>query len=414
MSDKPPSRIAVLIVGAGKGSRASDATDGIPKQFYEIGGKTLFQWTVDAFAAVPEIAHIACVVPEGADHIWFPRQTFDIGSTTLSIVEGGPTRQLSVLNGLHHLAAHDPDWDVVLIHDAARPFVSSGIIRSVIDLTLDHGGCIAAVPVVDSLKQADCGTNWDDNIVCISGSIRRDGIYQAQTPQGFHFTKILDAHTKALDEGYRDCSDDSVIFETYCGAVVIAAGDRNNWKVTEPDDFETARLLMNARQKPDIMPDIRVGHGYDVHAFEYGTEVILCGITLPHNRSLKGHSDADVGLHALTDAVLGALCDGDIGSHFPPSDEKWKAAPSDQFLAYAITLAEQRQAVITHLDVTLVCEMPKIGPHRDAMRDRIAEITALERDRISVKATTSERLGFTGRKEGISAFATATLVFRSS
>lgn len=412
MTDKQPPQVAVLIVGAGKGSRASEETEGIPKQFYPIAGKTLFQWTVNAFGAVPEIAHIACVVPENTNSTWLPELNSASATTTFSTVDGGPSRQLSVLNGLHHLAAHSLDWDVVLVHDAARPFVSSEIITSVIDLASNHGGCIAAVPVVDSLKQADNGSNWDEGIVCISGSIRRDGIYQAQTPQGFNFTKILDAHTKALDDGHRDCSDDSVIFENYCGAVVIAAGDRNNWKVTEPDDFETARLLMNAKQNSSLVPDIRVGHGYDVHAFEDGKEVTLCGVTLPHDRALKGHSDADVGLHALTDAVLGALADGDIGSHFPPSDPKWKAAPSDQFLAYAVDRAEQRKAVITHLDVTLVCEMPKIGPHRDAMRERIAEITELDSDRISVKATTSERLGFTGRKEGISAFATATLLFQ--
>ncbi|MCL4137346.1 UNVERIFIED_CONTAM: hypothetical protein GTU68_020026 [Idotea baltica] len=402
MTDEQPPRVAVLIVGAGKGSRASEQTEGIPKQFYPIAGKPLFQWTVDAFGAVPEIDHIACVVPENTDNAWLPKLDTGTASVGFSTVVGGPSRQLSVLNGLHHLAAQSEDWDVVLVHDAARPFVSTRIVTSVINLAVSHGGCIAAVPAVDSLKQGDGGSNWDEKIVCISGSIRRDGIYQAQTPQGFHFKKLLDAHVRALDDGHRDCSDDSVIFETYCGAVVIAAGDRNNWKVTEPDDFETARL------------DVRVGHGYDVHAFEAGNEVILCGVTLPHERALKGHSDADVGLHALTDAVLGALADGDIGSHFPPSDPEWKAASSDQFLAYAIALAGQRQAIVTHLDVTLVCETPKIGPHREVMRDRIAEITDLERDRISVKATTSERLGFTGRKEGISAFATATLVFHES
>lgn len=414
MSDEQPPRVAVLIVGAGKGSRASEQTEGIPKQFYPIAGKALFQWTVDAFSAVPEVDHIACVVPENTDSIWLPMLDDDTGSTGFSTVIGGQSRQLSVLNGLHHLAAHSAPWDVVLVHDAARPFVSTHIITRVINLAVQHGGCIAAIPVVDSLKQGDSGSNWDGNIVCISGSIRRDGIYQAQTPQGFDFKKLLDAHVRALNDGHRDCSDDSVIFETYCGAVVIATGDRNNWKVTEPDDFETARLLMDARQKSSSVPDVRVGHGYDVHAFEAGDELILCGVTLPHERALKGHSDADVGLHALTDAVLGALADGDIGSHFPPSDPKWKAASSDQFLAHAIARAGQRQATITHLDVTLVCEAPKIGPHRDIMRDRIAEITGLERDRISVKATTSERLGFTGRKEGISAFATATLVFQGS
>ena len=411
MNDTQPPRVAVLIVGAGKGSRAYDTTDGIPKQFYPIAGKTLFQWTVDAFCSVPNVLHIACVVPEETQSDWLPTIAPGSGCPAFSSVAGGATRQMSVLNGLQHLDALSDNWDVVLVHDAARPFVSKEVIASVIDLATTQGGCIAAVPVIDSLKRADEGPHADENVIRISASIRRDGIYQAQTPQGFHFKKILDAHTQAFDEGHLEFSDDSVIYETYCGAVVIAVGERSNWKVTEPDDFETARRLMSATQEPVSMPDIRVGHGYDVHAFEAGTEVILCGVTLTHERALKGHSDADVGLHALTDAVLGALADGDIGAHFPPSDPEWKSASSDQFLAFAVGLADKRQARITHLDVTLVCEAPKIGPHRDAMRARIAEITGLECDRISVKATTSERLGFTGRKEGISAFATATLIF---
>ncbi len=409
MTDQQPPRVAVLIVGAGKGSRAYDTTANIPKQFYPIAGKTLFQWTVDAFCSLPAVLHIACVVPEETQGDWLPSVAPGVNFPAFSFVVGGASRQMSVLSGLQHLGALSDNWDVVLVHDAARPFVSQDVITSVINLAMTHGGCIAAVPVIDSLKQAD--RTSDEDIISISASIRRNGIYQAQTPQGFHFKQILDAHTQAFEDGHLDFSDDSVIYETYCGAVVIAVGDRSNWKVTEPDDFETARRLMSATQAPVSMPDVRVGHGYDVHAFEAGTEVILCGVTLPHERALKGHSDADVGLHALTDAVLGALADGDIGAHFPPSDPEWKSASSDQFLAFAVGLADKRQARITHLDVTLVCEAPKIGPHRDVMRARIAEITGLDRDRISVKATTSERLGFTGRKEGISAFATATLVF---
>lgn len=411
MKDIQPPRIAVLIVGAGQGSRAYDETDGIPKQFYPIGGKTLFQWSVDAFCKVPEVHEIACVVPKGTEPDLLPTVDAANSSVGFSSVEGGSSRQLSVLHGLQYLKAISDDWDVVLVHDAARPFVSTQIIQSVITLALRHGGCIAAVPVVDSLKRADSCQVADDTVIRITGALDRDGIYQAQTPQGFHFNKLLDAHTKAIGDGKRNFSDDSIVYETYCGPVVIANGDRNNLKVTEPDDFKTARLMMTTRQAPVSMPDVRVGHGYDVHAFEEGSEVILCGVALPHDRALKGHSDADVGLHALTDAVLGGLAAGDIGAHFPPSDPKWKAASSDQFLAFAVEMANKQEACITHLDVTLVCEAPKIGPYREAMRSRVSEITGIHRDRISVKATTSERLGFTGRKEGISAFATATLVF---
>lgn len=412
MTDEQPPRVAVLIVGAGKGSRASDETGGVPKQFYPIDGKTLFQRTVDAFAAVPQVTRIVCVIPEDTDAELIPTACSNGNACRLSTVNGGASRQLSVLNGLEMLDRMACDWDIVLVHDAARPFVSAATIRTVIAQALAHGGCIAAVPVVDSLKQAESGTSWDENIMCVSGSIRRDGIYQAQTPQGFQFAKLLSAHKRALADGHRDCSDDSVIYENYAGPVVIAAGDRNNWKITEPDDFATARDLMRAKRQAVAVPDIRVGHGYDVHAFEPGSEVMLCGVSVPHERSLKGHSDADVGLHALTDAVLGALAEGDIGSHFPPSDPEWEAAASDRFLAFAISLAGQRRATITHLDVTLVCEAPRIGPYRKPMRDRIEQITGLDRERISVKATTSERLGFTGRREGISAFATATLVFQ--
>lgn len=412
MTEKHLPRVAVLIVGAGQGSRASSYTNGTPKQFFPVLGRTVFQRTIDAFSSAAQIAHIACVVPENMTLEQNLEANLNSEEFPLSFVNGGESRQLSVLYGLKHLEALSKDWDIVLIHDAARPFISKDLILSVIALALDHGGCVAAIPVVDSLKQTEHGTNRDKDVICISGSIRRDGIYQAQTPQGFDFKDILAAHARALDDGHRDYSDDSVIYEKYCGSVVIATGDRNNWKITEPEDFDTAALLIGAQQELALMPDVRVGHGYDVHAFEPGAELTLCGITLPHERGLKGHSDADVGLHALTDAVLGALADGDIGSHFPPSDPKWKAASSDQFLAYSVALARGKGITITHLDVTLVCEAPKIGPHRDAMRGRIAQITDLDQSRISVKATTSERLGFTGRKEGISAFATATLVFQ--
>lgn len=402
--------VAVLIVGAGSGSRASTETGFIPKQFFTLEGETLFQRTVDAFANVDEISHIICVVPVGDDPWPMPVMKDELGEKGLSFVAGGSTRQRSVLNGLRVLKDHQEAWDIVLVHDAARPFVSPDCIRTVIADAMLHGGSIAAVPVVDSLKHAEPGPQGTGKPF-VSKSVPRDGIFQAQTPQGFEFDRLYDAHERAMADGEDNYSDDAMVFEAYVGPVALSAGDRNNWKITEPEDFELARQMLQSQETRFLIPDVRVGHGYDVHAFEAGTEVILCGVTIAHDKSLKGHSDADVGLHALTDAVLGALSDGDIGSHFPPSDPKWKAAASDQFLKHAVALASERSAVITHLDVTLVCEAPKIGPHRNGMRQSISDITGVSLDRISVKATTSERLGFTGRKEGIAAMATATLVF---
>lgn len=402
--------VAVLIVGAGSGSRAATETGFIPKQFFPLEGETLFQRTVNAFAAVEEVAHIICVVPVGDDEWPLPEMKDELDSDRLSFAVGGPTRQRSVLNGLKVLKEHQQDWDIVLVHDAARPFVSPNCIQTVISDATIHGGSIAAVPVVDSLKHAKPGPRGIGKPF-VSKSVPRDGIFQAQTPQGFEFGLLYQAHEQAMTDGRHDYSDDAMVFEAYVGPVALSAGDRNNWKITEPQDFELARQMLQSQDSKNMIPDVRVGHGYDVHAFEAGTEITLCGLTIPHDQSLKGHSDADVGLHALTDAVFGALADGDIGAHFPPSDPKWKAAASDQFLKHAVCLAAKRGALITHLDVTLVCEAPKIGPHRDDMRQCIADISGVSFDRVSVKATTSERLGFTGRKEGISAMATATLVF---
>ncbi|MFK8034094.1 MAG: bifunctional 2-C-methyl-D-erythritol 4-phosphate cytidylyltransferase/2-C-methyl-D-erythritol 2,4-cyclodiphosphate synthase [Hyphomicrobiales bacterium] len=402
--------VAVLIVGAGSGSRASTETGFIPKQFFPLEGRTLFQRTVNAFAGVDEISQIVCVVPVGDEDWPLPVLENNSEQKTLSFVTGGQTRQRSVLNGLRALQEQSEKWDIVLVHDAARPFVSPVCIQTVISDAALHGGSIAAVPVVDSLKHAKPGTEGVGKPF-VSKSVPREGIFQAQTPQGFEFAPLINAHERALADGRYDYSDDAMVFEAYVGPVALSAGDRNNWKITEPQDFELARQILQSQKDRIMIPDVRVGHGYDVHAFETGDEIILCGVKLPHDKALKGHSDADVGLHALTDAVLGALADGDIGSHFPPSDPKWKAASSDQFLQHAVGLATARGALITHLDVTMVCETPKIGPHREQMRKKISEISGVSHDRVSVKATTSEKLGFTGRKEGISAMATATLVF---
>jgi 2-C-methyl-D-erythritol 4-phosphate cytidylyltransferase/2-C-methyl-D-erythritol 2,4-cyclodiphosphate synthase len=303
---------------------------------------------------------------------------------------GGATRQASVHAGLEALAAEKPD--IVLIHDAARPFVTSGVISRAIDAAGRTGAAIPTVPVADTIKQ-----------VCDAGNVEatpdRAKLRIAQTPQAFRYDVILDAHRRAAREGRSDFTDDAALAE-WAGLT----GDPANMKLTTPEDFvrEEARLAAQ-------LGDIRTGTGYDVHAFGDGDHLMLCGVRVPHTRGFLAHSDGDVGLHALVDAILGALADGDIGSHFPPSDPQWKGAPSDKFLKYAIDRVTARGGRVANLEVTMICERPKIGPLRDVMRARIAEITGINISRVAVKATTSERLGFTGREEGIAATAAATI-----
>lgn len=318
----------------------------------------------------------------------------------LTPVTGGKTRQISVLNGLQSLAGAPPEY--VLIHDAARPFVTRHIVADAV-AKLEEGASalIAAVPVADTLKRVDDSET-------VGTTIDRSGIWAAQTPQSFRYADILAAHQKAANAGRSDFTDDAAVAEWAGLNVRISAGSPGNTKITTPDDLATAerRILMDDWLK---LGDIRTGTGYDVHAFEPGEKIILGGVEIPFDRKLKGHSDADVVLHAITDAIFGALGDGDIGHHFPPSDEQWKGAASDRFLKFAADRVAAKGGRIAHIDVTVVCEAPKIGPHRESMRRRIAEICHLPLSRVSVKATTSERLGFTGRQEGIAAMASATV-----
>jgi 2-C-methyl-D-erythritol 4-phosphate cytidylyltransferase/2-C-methyl-D-erythritol 2,4-cyclodiphosphate synthase len=280
----------------------------------------------------------------------------------------------------------------VLIHDVARPCVPSEVVRGVLAALDDHPAAAPALPVTDAL--------WTGTDGEVTGTRDRDGLFRAQTPQGFHFGTILAAH-RAFEGS---AADDVAVARAAGHAVAITPGDENNLKITTPEDFQRA-----ARQLRGDM-DIRLGHGYDVHAFEAGDHVILCGHRIPHDKALKGHSDADVGMHAVTDALYGALAEGDIGRHFPPSDPKWKGAASEIFLRHAVDLVRERGYRISNIDLTLVCERPKIGPHAPDMTRKMADLMALDTGRVSVKATTSERLGFTGREEGIAAIATATLV----
>jgi 2-C-methyl-D-erythritol 4-phosphate cytidylyltransferase/2-C-methyl-D-erythritol 2,4-cyclodiphosphate synthase len=308
---------------------------------------------------------------------------------------GGATRQASVRAGLEALAGQSPD--IVLIHDAARPFVTAAVISRAIDAADLTGAAVPAIPVTDTIKLiSDAGH--------VEATPERARLRIAQTPQSFRYDVILDAHRRAAREGRDDFTDDAALAEWAGLTVATFEGDPANMKLTTPEDFVREEARLGA-----MLGDVRTGSGYDVHAFGDGDHLMICGVRVPHTRGFLAHSDGDVGLHALVDAILGALADGDIGSHFPPSDPQWKGAASHQFLKYALDRVIGRGGRIAHLDVTLVCERPKIGPFRDAMRARIAEITGLNLSRVAVKATTSERLGFTGREEGIAAIASATI-----
>jgi 2-C-methyl-D-erythritol 4-phosphate cytidylyltransferase / 2-C-methyl-D-erythritol 2,4-cyclodiphosphate synthase len=381
-------RTAAILVAAGRGLRAGA---GGPKQYRSVGGRTVIHRALAAFAEHPEVAIVQPVV--NPDDIAAFNAAVSDQRYALP-VNGGATRQGSVLAGLEALVPHQPD--IVLIHDAARPFVSAEVISRAIQSANKTGAAIPVVPVTDTIKQVTASGD-------ITATPDRAALRIAQTPQTFKFDVILDAHRRAARER-SDFTDDAAIAEWAGLTVTTFEGDVANMKLTTPEDFvrEEARLAA-------ALGDIRTGTGYDVHAFGDGDHVWLCGLRVPHTKGFLAHSDGDVGLHALVDAVLGALADGDIGSHFPPSDMKWKGASSDQFLKYAIERVIARGGRIANLEVTMICERPKIGPLRDPMRARIAEISGVDISRIAVKATTSERLGFTGREEGIAATASATI-----
>lgn len=382
-------RTAVVLVAAGRGLRAGA---GGPKQYREIGGVPVIFRAMEAFSRHADVLAVQPVVNPD-DSAMFAAAVG--GLRYEPPANGGATRQASVLAGLEALAKHKPE--IVLIHDAARPFVSEGLISRAIEAASRTGAAIPAIPVTDTIKLIGDGGHVED-------TPDRARLRIAQTPQSFRFDVILEAHRRAAKDGRSDFTDDAAIAEWAGLTVATFEGDVANMKLTTPEDFvrEQARLAAQ-------LGDIRTGTGYDVHAFGEGDHVMLCGVRVPHTRGFLAHSDGDVGLHALVDAVLGALADGDIGSHFPPSDAKWKGASSDQFLKYAIERVTRRGGRIANLEVTMICERPKIGPLRDTMRARIAEISGVDISRVAVKATTSERLGFTGREEGIAATASATI-----
>jgi 2-C-methyl-D-erythritol 4-phosphate cytidylyltransferase / 2-C-methyl-D-erythritol 2,4-cyclodiphosphate synthase len=371
---------AVIIVAAGRGSRMGGP---VPKQWQMLAGEPVLAHTLRAFAGMRVVLVIH---PDDRD------RAADFG---VDLVEGGSTRDASVLAGLRALEGSGAE--AVLIHDGARPLVSRALIGRLVAALERHEGAAPALPVTDALWRGEAGQ--------VSGTVDRANLWRAQTPQAFRFAPILAAHL-AHSGG---ALDDVEVARAAGLDVVIVEGEETNLKLTYPGDFARAEAILKG-QGMDVRPEIRMGNGYDVHAFCEGDHVLLCGVKVPHGKGLLGHSDADVGMHALTDAIYGALAEGDIGRHFPPSDPQWKGAASHIFLSHAVGLARSRGYDLGNCDVTLVCERPKIGPHATAMQAELARIMGVDVGRVSVKATTSERLGFTGREEGIAALATAVLV----
>lgn len=383
--------IGVVIVAAGRGSRAGPAGLG-PKQYVDLAGRTVLARSAEAFARHTGIGPIQVVI-HADDTELYRAALGPLAQRALAPVIGGRTRQESVRAGLEALAPYAPS--VVLIHDAARPFVDDGVIGRVIAALASADGAIAALALSDTLKRVGPEGR-------ISGTLDRNGLWRAQTPQGFRYTAILDAHRKAASHPV-ELTDDAAVAELAGLSVTVVEGSPKNIKITTPEDIAMAQAELTGAM------EIRTGQGFDVHRFTDGDHVWLGGVRIPHTAKLEGHSDADVALHALTDAILGAIADGDIGQHFPPSDPQWKGASSDRFLADAARRAREKGARIVNVDVTILAEAPRIGPHRAAMQARIAEILELGPGRVGIKATTTEGLGFTGRREGIAAMAQATL-----
>ena len=386
-------RVAAILLAAGQGSRYSAQTAApVAKQYVTLGGRPVIRHAADALAP-----HVGMIQPVGDPALlgaalegFAPE-----GCTVLPVVSGGDTRQASVSAGLEALdrLPEGERPDLVLIHDGARPYVPDSVTQGVIAALSQHAGAIPAVPVADTIKRARDGI--------ITDTVPRTDLFRAQTPQGFRFGLLRDLHRSAEAA---DATDDAALLEKAGHPVAIVPGSEDNIKLTYKEDLVRLDRLIG----PTLLP--RTGIGYDVHAFAENRPLIMCGITVPHTRGLAGHSDADVGIHALCDAIYGALAEGDIGRHFPPSQNEWKDADSARFLIHAGERIRQRGGMLVNADVTLICERPKIGPHSEAMRARLAELLKVDIDRISVKATTSERLGFTGREEGIACQASATVL----
>lgn len=380
-----PPRIYALIVAAGRSTRFGSA---IPKQYIKANDQAMIRASVCSFLGRSDIAGVQVVIHPD-DETLYQQALGDLD--ILPPAHGGQTRQDSVRHGLEAVDQYSPD--IVLIHDAARPFVSQGVIDSVLQALQHSLAAIPGIEVTDTLKKVD--TN------IIIHSVDRNGLWRAQTPQGFHFRTILDAHIQC--QGLSLTDDASILEHVGKGPVRMVAGDAENYKVTGPNDISDI-----TRTTSRVM-ETRTGIGFDVHAFCQGSNITLCGIEIPFTRGLSGHSDADVAMHALTDALYGCIGAGDIGKHFPPSDPRWRGAPSSTFLRHARDTIRQQSGRIVHTDLTIICEEPKLGPYRQRMAESIASILEISASRVSIKATTTERLGFTGRQEGIAAQAIASV-----
>jgi 2-C-methyl-D-erythritol 4-phosphate cytidylyltransferase/2-C-methyl-D-erythritol 2,4-cyclodiphosphate synthase len=384
--------IAAIVVAAGRGKRVGGD---LPKQFRQIGGEMMLRRTLLMFLEHRNVGAVQPVIDREDGDLYREASAALGGDRLLPPAFGGATRQASVRAGLEALSAHKPGY--VLIHDAARPFASQDLLARAITAVQKTGAAIPALPVTDTVKTID-------GLGRVDKTLDRASLRLVQTPQAFAYTALLDAHRRAQTAGREDFTDDSALAEWAGMKVDVFAGEPGNIKITSAEDFARSEAMQFA-----ALGDVRTGMGFDVHPLGPGDHVMIGGVRIAHTHALVGHSDADVGLHALVDAILGALADGDIGSHFPPSDPQWKGAASDKFLSYAVERVAARGGRIAHLDLTIVCETPKIGPHRDAIRERIAKICSIGIGRVAVKATTSEKLGFTGRGEGIAAYATATV-----
>jgi 2-C-methyl-D-erythritol 4-phosphate cytidylyltransferase / 2-C-methyl-D-erythritol 2,4-cyclodiphosphate synthase len=386
--------IAVVLVAAGRGERAGASHEG-PKQYRAIGGKSVIARSVEAFLSHPRIGQIVAVMhPDDEDLFHRSLSGFE---PRIIAVHGGATRQSSTYGGLLALKDFAPKY--VMIHDAVRPFVDEALLGRVISALEIGSGVIPAVQVSDTIKKVGPAGLVDT-------TVPRAGLYGAQTPQAFSYSEILEAHQRAANESSAQFTDDASIAEFAGIPVRVVEGSAQNIKLTWKGEIDMADMMLSTR-----IPDVRVGNGYDVHAFETGISVTLCGVNIAHSAKLSGHSDADVALHALTDALLATCGAGDIGMHFPPSEIKWKGAASEIFVRHAAALVREAGGHIANADITLICEAPKIGPHRDAMVAAVSSMLGIDAYRFSIKATTNERLGFIGRGEGIAAIATVSVVY---
>ncbi|OLP60053.1 bifunctional 2-C-methyl-D-erythritol 4-phosphate cytidylyltransferase/2-C-methyl-D-erythritol 2,4-cyclodiphosphate synthase [Xaviernesmea oryzae] len=404
MQSKKQQDVGIVIVAAGRGERAGQ--EGGPKQYRQIGGAPVISHTLRRFAAWHGTGTIICVIHPDDENLFAAALEASGVSHAVTSIHGGATRQASVLAGLIALKSAAPDARHVMIHDAVRPFFDDALLeRCAAALIAGDQAVLPAVAVADTLKKGDSAGH-------VAGTVPRAGLFAAQTPQSFELDAILAAHRAAAETGRTDFTDDAGIAEWAGLAVRLVEGDAGNIKLTLKKDLDMADQRL-AQPEPYAFPDVRTGNGYDVHQLVEGDGVTLCGVFISHDQALLGHSDADVALHALTDALLATCGAGDIGDHFPPSDPQWRGAPSRIFLQHAAKIVREKGGVILNADISLIAEAPKVGPYRETMRQALSDMLGIAIERCSVKATTNEKIGFIGRREGIAAIATASVLYQA-